>query len=1614
LKTRALALLRAALLLVACALALVARPRGAVSAPVTASARGLDLWVHGPSTVRSGSTLRLSVQALGFPRLASLVALDGAEIVASWDPESLAEKADTKPAAAPPPVITTTDAEGRATISLVVPEGPQTSLRLVLTLRHGDKERTRELSVVRTATRKLRLFVSDEEVVPGSEVAVWAYATDSESEQPLAGESIDIELLEGGVVRHRRQGRTDASGTLLTRMPIPRDDTPGLSWQLSAELGRGWGGVSARTKLSVREERPGSPRLSVSFERGSLAPKETTPWELRLHDAAGSAVAAQPVWVWTGPRGTTAPAEREAFEKAAKRHVTDADGHVRGELVAPANVPLRGSEIAYVARTVLDGQSLEIAGRVSVAQAQASVSFTPEAGELVPGLEQSVHVAIYGEGGRPVRGRFELRGDGLSTTLETDDRGEGRFTWKAPRDLGAKREVGPCSGQVAAALSLRPIEATLDGARFTGELAGADGRALCVPVDREAAYILRPAESVVRAGQELELRIVGQLTSPAAVLLRGEQGGETATAWLDRGADRLRMRIPESAFGLTSFDLATAEGTRPSRLARARVLALPRSIPKLEGKLVGGRAAPLGEVTLLAKLSDGSGKPLQGSIAAVVVDAYGGGNVSSLLSLDAGSDLCSRAGVSKDDCEPFLRGSPAEQARYAPHFEASRSDALTPPLDPGATLERDVAETFRAVVHSLEGALYEASHDPARLPDVRRVTAGRHSFNPELMRLVTDALDTPPQTPGGEPVALADLVSIDPQITYDHVARRVTRLKLFEVLSAVRALRQDENIDSSEPVFKEPNALLRKLVREGKLEEGKLSDPWGGRIQFVPSRDEPVPFISVVRGFELRSPGPDGRAGTADDVRSPFERVLRAGSPYALATDEERVVDARWDMRVADSTVDAWSALLKEATGTELGGIGLGSIGTIGHGTGSGSGYGSGSGRLGGAHRTSFGVAKGLHHVAPPARTDQNGELRITVPLGAEETTWRVALVGMPDGARPATTWVDVPSSLPLSVKVEAGARWVVGDRGEALVQLRNRTERALEVSLAIEGEGGLRSTTPSATLSVPARGAASLRVPLEAASVGEGALRLRATAPGVPADQLVHRLEIQPNGELVRVARTVWLEPGQSIDLAPWMQRAQLVPVGPAEIVVEQGERRLLEAALSALEPRHLEATNALADAMLAAGLIRDRALRTGGDESPLARRASDVIERAEAKLRAITNQGDGEDRMLADLRRLRRDEPVTLVKPRKGEKEVSCPSDDIALGAPAARVIPWLDAEPIMRDGMPRECWTKLVAAVTNRVISSRDPELLARGALALSTSPQRTADARVLFDALEERVLGASVAQVSLPNGASRAARATVLAALIVGSEKLGGPERARLASQLAVQRDARGSYGSPEATRAAVQAFVHLAAKENAGGASGAARFSVAFDEAPPKEQRAGESRVSVPVAEGARRAEVRALEGKLVARIERTFLRPFTVPAEPSPSPIAFTLRWPEASRGEVAILRADLFEPSGERSGHPVRAQLRIPLPPGASLAAPVDGVRQVQGALRISRRYTGRETLGVPIRFALAGSYTLPEATATSPDAPATIARAASRPLVVRERPERAQASPGAAASSP
>src|SRR5262249_21155964 len=136
------------------------------------------------------------------------------------------------------------------------------------------------------------------------------------------------------------------------------------------------------------------------------------------------------------------------------------------------------------------------------------------------------------------------------------------------------------------------------------------------------------------------------------------------------------------------------------------------------------------------------------------------------------------------------------------------------------------------------------------------------------------------------------------------------------------------------------------------------------------------------------------------------------------------------------------------------GGLGLSGIGE----GGGGRGEGIGLGRIG---RLGFGAPTGVAFWSPPRRTDARGHVRIHVPLGDVETTWRIALVAVADGGREATTHVDVPVALPLSVRVDAGVSWVEGDVVKAALIVRNRTDKAVRATLTAAASGAARELAP-------------------------------------------------------------------------------------------------------------------------------------------------------------------------------------------------------------------------------------------------------------------------------------------------------------------------------------------------------------------------------------------------------------------------------------------------------------------------------------------------------------------------------------------------------------------------
>ncbi len=1583
---------RRASLALAAAAALAAAPASdAASATPDTVARGLDLFIQAPSRGAPGGVLPVQVLAYGFPSVVSLRPLDGAAVEAVWDPESLG-----KVSSVPAPVRVTTDPQGRAHLDVPIPDGPARSLTLLLGVRVGDRARTQSITVERYRPYEVDLLVPDSRVVPGGATSAWIVVRSASTGQPVPATPVEVRLLEGGLARHKTVVTTDAAGTAMARVPIPWTDEPSWSWQLEAQTIAQKTGTSASgsVTLTPREETPGAPQMLASWAEGDVRAGEKVAFTVRIRDGAGQPVAGLPVRTWVGPKGTSPPDDKTEWEKASTLSRTDPAGEIRGEATAPSTVVQGvGSSLRLVARATLDGHDLSQDTSVSVDNPTSSATLEPEAGAIVPGLEQRMLLRVLDARYDPVAATFTVEGDGLRATVTTDAHGEAEVTWKPPHDLGAMRNVGPCAGGVAAAVLVRPVGDVPALASRRGPFE------LCVQVSRDAAGIVRTEPLLARQGDRALVRVfeAGKGApggAPWSVVVETDNSAAARSAWIDDGERGGGIELGAGAPGIWGVSAASPRAGGPARVVGGGVMVAPRVLPALTAKLAGGRATPKGTVDVELALGDGHGRGLPGTIAAVMVDLHGGGSVSGLVALDTRSRLCGRAGIEPERCDPFLEGDPALEPLRRAALSARTAASVPPVRDPGGTAREELNEAFGEVLRSLEGAVFEAAESPDRLADVRRRgPGGGWQFNPELMTLVTAAMSEAPMTPGGEPLALGDLLAIDPQVTFDNVARRITRLKLFRVLAAARAYRRERMLDPDEPALSDPNALLRRLVRDGRVEESLLIDPWGGTLQFVKTGAAPFPFLTVTRGFALQAPGPDGRIGTGDDVRDPFERVLRSGSPYARAVSEDRLVDAKFDMEVSEETVSAWQSLIESLTGTALGGLGLTGTGE----GGGGRGEGIGLGRIGtighGAGRSSFGIPTGVAFWSPPRRTDKDGRLRISVPLGDAETTWRIGFVGVPDGATPATTTLDVPVALPLSARVDTGAAWIEGDVMDAAVMVRNRGAGPVRAALAFEARGSVSLVDPrqaQATVEVAAGGAAVTRVRLKARAPGRAELAVRLSAPGVSADALLHAWDVRPAGELTDMTSSSWVGAGAPVSLSVPVAGKRIRLTGEPRVVLERGVDWALEAALGAMDPDRLSSPDAMADAVEVGSRLMRWATTRRGERSPLAVRAGELSRRAMGRLHAY-RQGRKGSPYWAAVARARALAPIELAA-ELPKPDGTCPPKR----PPIDEALDALDAEPAPAAGVAEACWDAFVTDTVTAAIQGGDRVELARAVLALAERPHRAAAAAALADRLREAVKLRASGGVTLPDGqaSERASRAIVYAALLRAAS-LGKPvaPAERLAAWLGVQRDGRGGYGSALATRSAVRALLsHDDGADSAPGAPGRAPHESAPSAPSPatptqvtiisggvrREVTVGPSaRISLPLDASATRVEVTAVGPGVVARLERPVLRLWSSPPDDASSPVRMEITWPARARaGKTGVLGVSLRH----TLDRPAVIDARIPLPPGVSLAEPVNGVHQIQGTLVVRAELDSsrlQTLLEIPVRFALAGTLTAPEARA-------------------------------------
>ena len=1096
-----------------------ARVRGEVS--------GLELALDGGLTAARGGTLRftatlyevLGLSELRLPRSARI------EVTSSIDPTAR-------------PLSVNADAHGRVLVELPVPEDAPDVFGIVLRAVSGAVQRRFELSIGTYEPRQLDVAILRAAIPPGGRVPAAGTFFDRRTGAPLPGARVTLTL------------RDESARTLLPPVEVVTDEAGLFAhvFALPDERSTAVSVVAQRcdedglrclsSSASVRVARPSTTPLLVAIAPGRRVVEPASSVEIDVVVRTGEG---RPV--------SGAVCATNGFGTAGSDHEERTDARGRARFVV--RVPDSPSVLSDVTVGVRCGREAIGAGAANtslrIARVERAASFAVEGGALVPALGGRIWARVVTVDGRPAAAgvAVELSGPRIGTlSATTDASGVAVFdvaVGDAPRparrpeaseDEAYEEELAAtdnCGGEAATEIALHA--------------AGAAVVSACVPLDPDGTLRVRAAHPVVAPGGSLELEIarVASVRLPVAV--------SVIRLAAEHGAEAVAQRVIAAGESRLSIPLPAGIGTEPL-LVRARPL------HGAEGREVRGGAAMVwvGRVgwTLDARLEGGALRlPSRSGARAYVIG----------LPLD---ELAPLAGAMAGGRSPFpeLGALPgATEALLAGALAARttrdvgapfvlRGGALTPvpaPADPVALgLLRDpwrsqarfVTGRLALVFSAIERRVAEAV--PERIEDVAVEAGGRFDFNAQILASVAESgwLGAEGATGlGGEDLTADALRAFDPAFTYDNVARRITRERLFRIMVALRSFVQQNGFDLPWARLGDPSTWLRALpetysdaLPAGTVGARELVDGWGRPFVLRAVARPRFGGWSPLSGWEVASPGPDGRIGNGDDLYDPSARVLPSGSPYAEAVGEDALVARLRGVELGRATVE----LLAASGATE------GYVEAV-----------PASAEEAGA-TVSLSVWSELPSRLPEIldplglrRPDRPadfvlGELRaldgasVPVPFDDEPRTWGVAVIGTDAEGSLA---VDVETTLagsPFLVERRLPPRVRVGEALRYEVLVTNVSERDRSVTLGALTEGPLRASLGAAaetTLAIRAGTSAPVSLELSGEAPGHGHLVLRIAEAGGAVRTLRHGLAVDAGRHPIRTRSAGLAAPGASYE---------------------------------------------------------------------------------------------------------------------------------------------------------------------------------------------------------------------------------------------------------------------------------------------------------------------------------------------------------------------------------------------------------------------------------------------------------------------------------------------------
>ena len=880
-----------------------------LSLSTTAAAQqgnGLELSLHGHLTPRYGEELRLAGTAYEVVGLAELKALRSGDVVLRFRDYREQRWVVVQE------VTANVDDRGRFTATLMIPEARFASAQLQVEVRGAGQTRTFDFGLAIQQPLGIDLRTDRNRYEPDETVHVWTRVHRLSSGAPIGGRAVVIVVTDPqGRPLVERTVRSSVAGVASLELPLPASAVDG-AYSVRARLEDSIAEAEAFGQIQVARRTVERLLVDATLDQRVVAPSARITGSVRVRTPSGVPISNAAVVL--------------TVEGRTSELLTDAEGVAPIRLQAPAY--LSGDVAAQQVNVRVSHPAhgvIHVAASYLLSRVEWRVEATAENGGLVPEVDAEALLLVTDPRGEPIAAGSELVVTGAavprgSATLRVDRHGLAVLSMRVPD--GAAGPLGSeCGGRFATRVDVEVRPST--------ENARPSFARVCVPVSPDARVRARVRERVVTPGGTA---IIGLDRHPEVrgreVLVEAIAEGRVVAATHARG-DEARLALPAGVSGVMQIR-ARPELAHDARHALDAPGGSQLGVGSTDAILVrpsdafalsietGRDVFRVRETAPLALRTSSSSPRAWAALVARDLMMHGGEQP---FSMEWMRGAIASAAARPDSEEATLLLRTALTAGLSPDSKPHRAPPLVQPYwregnegghqdgtlrDPVAARDEMLRRHAGQIAAQLERFVDQRGHDENLRRGFLVERGGRFDFDPDALATLRRERAYAPDNLGGQPVTLAMVRAADPSFSFDSVAERIARQRLVRLLVALARLTNPDDAQAARAsAGQPPERWLSRLVQLGVLGPRDLLDPWGRPFELRRATTPRVLISERAPSWELASPGPDGRFGTGDDVRDPFARVVPEGTPYAVASGEDRLMKTLSTLAPGPQTLQA-------------------------------------------------------------------------------------------------------------------------------------------------------------------------------------------------------------------------------------------------------------------------------------------------------------------------------------------------------------------------------------------------------------------------------------------------------------------------------------------------------------------------------------------------------------------------------------------------------------------------------------------------------------------------------------------------------------------------------------